>query len=504
MATIAEWIERGADKWPKKLALITKHRQVTYEELRNSTNAFARNCINSGLRVGDRVCIYANNSFETVVSIFGTIKAGGIFVCIHPQTPHSKVLEIMKDCDASIIISEEPFRTDLDLKVQITLNKDVEEDDSKDWIPFSHWLNDDNFIAMDHSSNIAALIYTSGSTGRPKGIISSHENIRFATEAINRYLKNDSSDRILSYLPLSFDYGLFQLFLAFSSGATLYLRDSKLFAAEINQILKKEMITGLPGLRSLFGFLSTTQQIEFPTVRYVTNTGDSLTKPLVEKIKHAFPSADVFLMYGLTECKRVSYLPPKHLETKMDSVGVPLEGTEVFILNDNLEKCKPFEHGELFVSGPHVCQGYWRRERETRETFIESNGQRLLKTGDIFYEDAEGFLYYVARKDNMFKSRGYRIEPQEIESTLTSHFEEIREMVVVGIPDEKIGSRIGYLLIPKEHGNNQLLMDKVKEFCKSNLEPWKQADLIHCSKTIPLTSSGKIDRKKIAELFFVH
>jgi amino acid adenylation domain-containing protein len=503
MKNIAEWIDSGVYKWPDRLALITNERRVTYKELWKDCNYFANSIIKLGLKKGDKVCIHFENCYEAVVSIIGTIKAGGVFVCIAPGTPEEKLNDIIVDSNAAFFISDKKPLINLQLKHKISTIVD-NNSLSDTWSCYYDLLEPSTEVNISKHFDIASIIYTSGSTGKPKGIVSSNNNIIFSTKAINGYLQNNKNDKVLSYLPLSFDYGLYQLFLVLSEGGTLYLRRSKMFAGEINKIIQKEEITGLPGLRSIFGFLLRNKKgkhIDFPSVRYLTNTGDSLTQNMIERMRKSFSNSKIFLMYGLTECKRVSFLPPKDLERKPTSIGIPLEGTKVEIINNKNKQCSPFEIGELQVSGPHVCEGYWNNEEESKKVFIEKENKKVLKTGDLCYQDEEGYLYYIGRKDEMFKSKGYRIEPQEIETILQNEFSEVKEIVVVGIPDEIAGKKVAFFVV-NESGelDNKELAKKMKDFCERSFEPWKRPEYIRFSDNMPLTLSGKINRKKIIDL----
>ncbi|USK44106.1 class I adenylate-forming enzyme family protein [Cytobacillus oceanisediminis] len=499
MANILSYIEKNVISFPNKAAIITKKASINYFQLWEDINSFANSCIRNGLKQNDRVCIYASNTYESVIAALGTLKAGGVFVFISPNTPLNKLDEILQDCDCSVIVSDYPVTIKKNILHKLSFNISKNE---YGWTDFQEWIKDKFVSSISRENDIGTIIYTSGSTGRPKGIISSNENILFSTLAINKYLKHSSNDKVLSYLPLSFDYGLYQVFLTLSSGATLYLRDSKMFVAEISSVISRESITGLPGLRSLFGYFSHNKfrrEQEFRSVRYVTNTGDALPYKMINDLSEIFPNAEIFSMYGLSECKRVSYLPPKYIKEKPDSVGIPLEGTRISLLTEDGRECLPFEQGELFVSGPNVCQGYWNNPIETTKTFLFRNGERMLKTGDICYQDNDGYLYFISRKDSMFKSKGYRIEPKEIENSILKEFTDLSEAVIVGVPDRLAGNRICLLAVGKK--SCQGLTGKIKDFCIKNLEPWKIPSDIKITDSLPLTNSGKLDRKTIINLF---
>jgi amino acid adenylation domain-containing protein len=510
MINVSQWIDRAASAWPNHTALVTKNASYTYAALQNAIDAFAHTCARFGLQKGDRVAIYLPNAEEAVISILGTLKFGGIFVILHPHTTLQKLQYYLEDSGASMLIATEKIaldETSLQLKAKLFVqepNGGNQATTDNGWHSFWECIAGgrlaDNDTPLAHADDIAGLIYTSGSTGKPKGVISTHANIIFSTNAINKFLQHAPGDRVLSFLPLSFDYGLYQLFLIFSSGATLILRDSTYFMLEMQQLIINEKITGLPGLRNIFSAISAFTSTSFPTVRYVTNTGDSLPQPIINNLSLRFPSADLFLMYGVTECKRVSYLPPRYVASKINSVGFPLEGTTAIVVDESGNECPPMVPGELVVKGPHVCLGYWNNATETSKTYVQRGNERHLYTGDIFYKDDEGFLYLLGRKDHMFKSRGFRIDPVEIENAILHQFAEIKDAIVVGIPDETLGKKICCYVAVKEYDAGEKILQQLKRYCQSAMEPWKRPEYFCLGESLPLTSSGKIDRKKIEQI----
>ncbi|WP_165867531.1 class I adenylate-forming enzyme family protein [Paenibacillus pinisoli] len=498
---MSEWLESGARLWPEKVAVNTRQYQVTYSQLFNYVQAFCNSCRSNGMHRGDRVILYLSNTLEAVIAIFGVIRAGGMIVCISPRTPVPKLKQILSDSGAQIIVADHYIEDDLQIKIKLAvhINNNVTEQ-QRSWTSLWDWVRIENINAPLNEGEHLALIYTSGSTGSPKGIISTRNNILFSTKAINQFLMHGYDDRVLSYLPLSFDYGLYQLFLTISSGATLYLRDSRKFAVEISTLLRTEQITGLPGLRSLFAYFLLSKKETFESIRYVTNTGDALPPNLVQQLQSTFPQSKVYLMYGLSECKRVSILPPADLQRKPNSVGLPLRGTSVRIVDDLGQLCAPFVEGELVVEGQHICAGYWGREEETKDTFLTTdNGVRLLKTGDICYLDDEGYLYYVGRRDKMFKSKGYRIDPLEIENSVTDNFTEVADAIAIGVPNPRDGMKIILFARTSPHVDKEHLMQSIIESCQLLLEPWKQPEEVFIMEKFPLTTSGKIDRRLLTE-----
>ncbi|WP_311768649.1 class I adenylate-forming enzyme family protein [Paenibacillus sp. JGP012] len=504
---MVELLNKSAEKWPDKIAIKSNKEQITYKELKYRVDEFAEACLAKGLKSGDRIILLLENSIEAAIAVFGTLLAGGVIVCIHPSTPSNKLIDLIEDSKPVFLFSHS------EVKQYNHIDDEAISYFKLKHIPFLDrlfWYSVDvgRLGEINEKQNclkdIAAFIYTSGSTGKPKAIMSSHENIIFSYKAINKYLKNDSEDRVLSYLPLSFDYGLYQLFITLSTGGILVLERPTIFPGEIKNKINDESITCLPGLRSLLsqiiGIGTKHKASVFPKVRYVTNTGDSLPDRMLKELPVFFPKATIFLMYGLTECKRVSYSVLDPCSIKRGMVGVPLEHTNVVVKNDDGKLCDPFVVGELYVTGPHVCKGYWNKEDETKETFLNVDGATYLKTGDLFYQDEEGLLYYVGRRDKSFKSKGFRIDPKEIENLVISRIEEIYDAVVVGIPDDKVGHKIGLFVNVVEEERTDDLEMRMRKLISDYLEPWKSPSKIIFKEKVPLTQTGKIDRERILEL----
>ena len=294
------------------------------------------------------------------------------------------------------------------------------------------------------SLDLAAVIYTSGSTGDPKGVTLTHGNMTFAADSIIEYLQMDESDRILCVLPLSFDYGLYQLLMSIRVGATLVLEPGFAFPGRVVQLLETHRITGLPGVPTLFQVLLSLRGLadrEFPDLRFLTNTAAALHAPTVDAIRRTFPNARLYSMYGLTECKRTTYLPPEQLEARPTSVGIPIPGTEVWIEDERGNVLGPGEVGELMIRGAHVMQGYWNDPEMTAARLRPGRWpwERVLASGDLFRSDDEGYLYFVGRRDDLIKSGGEKIVPREIEDVLHSA-PGVREAAVIGMPDRLLGT----------------------------------------------------------------
>lgn len=505
MTNVSSWLENSSNIYQDKTALITNKGAYSYKDLEMKSCSIAHYLHDSGIKKGERFLICSNEPHLVVTAIFASLKIGATFVVIHPDTPEDMIQYYAAHSGASVILIDKVINLEKQVSDQLRLKIQFGLIENNNWVNINDLLNYSSspYIPLKLSSDdTAAFIYTSGSSGNPKGVISTHGNIKFSTETINNYLKHTSADTILCFLPLSFDYGLYQIFLCFSKGATVIIKNSTYFAFEAPRIIKDYNVTGIAGVRNLLTtFCKTRNFNKSNNIRYITNTGEYLDLYTIKELKKLVPKAEIFLMYGLTECKRVSYLPPKLLETHYKSVGYPLPGTQARIIDEKGNECSPYKNGELLVKGPHVTRGYWKDKTETEKRFVLINEEIYLKTGDIFYKDSEGLLYFVGRKDLMFKSKGYRIEPEEIESQIKRNIEAIHDIVVIDYYDKKDNSvKIGYCIRSNKDDTTEL-KKQIESVIRSKMEPWKRPSKLIIIKELPLTSSGKINRRKIRSLF---
>lgn len=347
--------------------------------------------------------------------------------------------------------------------------------------------------------DLAALIYTSGSTGNPKGVMMTHHNMVAAATSISTYLENTSSDIILNVLPMSFDYGLYQLLMAMSFGGTLILEKDFIYPSVIVQKLKEERVTGFPGVPTVFAMLFKTgvlDRIELPDLRYVSNTGAALPVEFIKKLRGFFPKARIYSMYGLTECKRVGYLPPEDIDRKPGSVGRAMPNCEVYLADDSGKPVAPGEIGELCIRGSNVMQGYWNLPIETANVLVQGSHpyEKVLRSGDLFRMDDEGYLYFVARKDDIIKSRGEKVSPREVENVLYQ-LEGIEEAVVIGVQDNVLGEAVkAFVKVSLSH---KLTEREVIQHCTRHLENFCVPKFIEFVDELPKSANGKIDKKQL-------
>ena len=454
---VNHFLENSASRLPDKVALICGDRRVTYRELNRAADNLAASLVSIGVKRQDRVIIFLDNSIESVISLFGILKAGAIFIMLNATMKPKKLNYIIKDSGASALIAQanrfriikESLDNTPDLKNIVRVGKANQlMTESNPTVTLHDWENliqdrDDLNTPLPCRTidiDLATIIYTSGSTGEPKGVMSAHYNVVAAARSISQYLENVEDDIILNVLPLSFDYGLYQVLMSSLFGGTVVLEKSFVYPYKILERLVHEKATGFPIVPTMLALLlqmENLSQFDLSSLRYISNTGAALPVPHIKKLQALFPQVQIYSMYGLTECKRVSYLPPDQLDKRPSSVGIAMPNEEVFILNDNGEEVGPGEVGELVIRGSNVMQGYWNAPEETARVYRPGRyrGESLLYSGDLFKKDDEGFLYFVARKDDLIKTKGERVSPKEIENALCE-MEGVAEAAVIGVPDE--------------------------------------------------------------------
>lgn len=524
MKLVHHILERTAARYPDKTAIVIHGKRYSYRQLNYKADIIAQNLIELGLEPECRVVIYLTDSIETVIAMFGILKAGGVFVILNHDLRHKKLNYILKDTDAEWLIysADKHFTVECAIGNVETLKglilsprNEVATNTVPITVPkntnFYNWVD---LISCDRKKEIkpieaqddqiAALIYTSGTSGYPKGVISAHYNIIEATKSINQYLQNSLDDIILNVLPMSFDYGLYQVFLAFSAGATLIIENGFTYPYKVLDILISESVTGFPIVPVIAGILAKLKReviSECHQLRYITNTGDVLPENLIKRLLVLFPQAKIFLMYGLTECKRATYLPPEQIQYRPDSVGIPIPNCQAKIVDYNGNEVGANEVGELVIQGKNVMQGYWKQKSDTDAVFKFGSDRKdaMLFTRDLFRKDEDGYLYFVCRIDHLLKIKGERISPKEIEDFING-IDGVIQSAVVGIEDEKFGkSVIAYVSIDKE---SEITPEFIKQRCADGLESVLVPDIVEICDILPVSENMKIHKNKLKALGF--
>ncbi|TQO38585.1 acyl-CoA synthetase (AMP-forming)/AMP-acid ligase II [Arenibacter algicola] len=513
---LGDGLINSAHRYPTKTAIIVKNTTYTYGQLNTDAMKLAHALIERGIEPGDRVAIYMENSWACAVSIFGASLAGAVFLVVNPQTKANKLQYILNDSGAKALIANIKLQRELQeacLDVMELNNVIVVGANSKiilnDSILIENF-NDVLELVGRHDkiklpqiipNDLASLIYTSGSTGFPKGVMMTHQSMVFTIWSLIEYLRIDNDDRIMLVLPLAFDYGLYQLLMSVASGATLIMEPSFIFLGNIYKQVEENKATIFPGVPTTYAMMVASfrnKPFSLESIKKVTNTAASLPPDYIPILRKIFPNALIFKMYGLTECKRVSYLEPELLDEKVRSVGKAIPGTETFIMTIDGKKAKPNESGILYVRGPHIMVGYWNQEERSKKMLVpgELPWERVLCTHDLFKMDEEGFLYFLGRSDDIIKTRGEKVSPLEIENVLLK-LKGVKESAVVGIPDE-IQGQIIKAFISVDKGIH-LTEKEVRKFCNAHLESFMVPEKIVFLDELPKSSNRKVDKKILME-----
>ena len=507
----------SARKNTNKTAVIVKNKEYSYYDLKTEAEKMARHLLFAGIKRGDRVAVYMNNSWQSIVSIYGITLSGAVFLVINPQTKAGKLHYILKDSGARILITESLQKNELvstlddssdieeviitgDISAISGLTKVASVDFGEALLTGA---NTSTILPKAIPNDLAALIYTSGSTGFPKGVMMTHQSMVFASWSLIEYLRLDDEDRILLLLPLAFDYGLYQLLMAITIGGSLIVEQSFTFPASVYKQIELYKPTVFPGVPTIYAMMIATNKktgLSFDCIKKVTNTAAALPGEFTPGLKKLFPRALIFKMYGLTECKRVCYLEPELVDIKPDSVGKAIPGTEMFLLSPEGEPVPPGEKGILHIRGPHVMLGYWHKEELSREMLKPGNlpGERILCSNDWFKMDDEGFFYFLGRTDDIIKTRGEKVSPVEIENVIYK-IPGIKEVAVIGIPDEIMGEAIlAFITTP----NNKEIGEKdVQKECMSKLEIFMIPKHVIKLDEMPKNSNSKIDKKELKKMY---
>ena len=508
---------------PDAPALFFKDECMDYARLGAAITGFANGLLNAGITAGERVAVYLPKQPEAVVGMFGASAAGASFVPLNPVLKARQLQHILEHSNARVLLTSThrlPILRDV-LKHCPELHTLVLVDApstapgdafAQTAIDYTSFTADSegraHYARID--TDMAAIFYTSGSTGNAKGVVLSHRNLRVAAHSVADYLENTADDRLLAVLPLSFDAGFSQLTSAFSVGASVTLMDY-LIAKDVVRALSHYRITGMAAVPPLWQQL---QDLNWPedvvsTLRYITNTGGALPPSTTRKLQTALPQTRIYLMYGLTEAFRSTYLPPELATLKPESIGKAIPSAQVHVLNDNGEECGVDEPGELVHRGPLVSMGYWRDPEKTAERFRPWPGQPAeiplreiaVWSGDRVKRDAEGYLYFISRNDAMIKTSGYRVSPTEIEDTVADSGL-TQQCVALGLPHGNLGQAI--LLIAQPSPNvtdNSTLPQQITKHCQRELPNYMVPRAVIILDSLPTNQNGKIDRRTLSESY---
>jgi amino acid adenylation domain-containing protein len=507
---LQDFLRASAARLPEKIALVAREQRLSYGRLAADAERLARALVRRGIGKGDRVLVFCENRPEAVTAFWGILCAGAIAVPVSPLTKSEKLRWLLANCRASALIADERLRSvfapaaaqtpTLKTILAVAGPRGAVSSPCDD---FATALADESpgpFAAEVHPHDLAALIYTSGSTGRPKGVMLTHANMVSAADAIATYLGLGEHDVVHGIMPLSFDYGLYQALLTARHGARLVLAPPFTLPGQVLKQAAAEGVTFFPGVPTVFAILGELRELsawDLRCVRAVTSTAAVLHERHIAAIRQVFPAARIFSMYGLTECKRCTYLPPEDLARKPGSVGIAIPNTELWLEGADGVHVGPNEVGELMVRGPTVMQGYWENPEATAEMLRPGPGPgaNVLRTGDLFRRDDEGYFYFVGRQDDIIKSRGEKVAPKEVELVLTG-IAGVKEAAVIGVPDPLLGQAIKAFVAPEPGAvlsERELLGE-----CRAALESFMVPRAIEILSALPKSPNGKIDKRALA------
>ncbi len=504
-----DFLASSAKRLPDKVALVAGATRMTYAQIAKDSDALARSLESLGVERGDRVVIFADNTAETVVAFWAVLKANAVVVVVNPLTKADKLAYMLNDCRAKVLISDGHLTNvfaDAAAKsthlAAVVIAGAIDQGRVANLPRVTPWATSLATAGegpprrRNIDVDLASIIYTSGSTGEPKGVMLTHRNMITAATSISTYLENVEDDVILGVLPLAFDYGLYQMIMSVRMGARLVLERSFTFVAQVLKKVVDEKVTGFPGVPTIFATLAGLKSLrdyDFSNIRYVTNTAAALPVKHITMLKEIFPKAKIFSMYGLTECKRCTYLPPADLDRKPTSVGIAIPNTEMWIVDENDKKVGPNVVGQLVIRGATVMKGYWEKPEETAARLKPGPlpGEQVLYTGDFCKMDDEGYLTFVGRMDDIIKSRGEKVAPKEVEGALVS-IPGVKEAAVIGVPDDIFGHAVKAFVVLEE--GVTLDEKQVIRECQSRLENFMVPKYVVFKDDLPKTATGKIKK----------
>ncbi|MDZ7752553.1 MAG: acyl-CoA ligase (AMP-forming), exosortase A system-associated [Gammaproteobacteria bacterium] len=513
-----ELLEESAEHRANGPCLAFKGESRDYATIAADIETFASGLIALDLQPAERVAVYLPKCFEAVTALFGTAMAGGAFVPINPLLKPPQVAHILKDSGARVLVTSrdrapllaEAIHDCPDLHTLVATAEANELPASYGHVQVLPWSTATRTGSKPThrriDSDLAAILYTSGSTGRPKGVVLSHRNMVAGARSVAQYLKNTPEDRLLAVLPFSFDYGFSQLSTAFAVGASVVLMDY-LLPRDVIRAVARERITGLAAVPPLWVQLA---GLDWPHeavehLRYITNSGGAMPRSVLDALRNKLPNTTPYLMYGLTEAFRSTYLPPAEIDRRPDSMGKAIPNADILVVREDGTPCEPAEPGELVHRGALVSLGYWNDPERTAERFRPSPGtpqgipgpEIAVWSGDTVRKDEDGFLYFIGRRDEMIKTSGYRVSPTEVEEVLYGSGM-VDECAALGLPHPSLGQGILAVIKP---ARTPLDVDTLLATCKRDLPGFMVPLRVEVITALPRNPNGKVDRKGLTERY---
>lgn len=517
--TLHDLLHNTVERYPDQVAIIDGNAEYTYEDLARQSGALCSALQEVGVRKGDRVGVFMEKTWEAIVAMLAVSRAGAAYVNINPQFKAPQTQYLINDCDIRVLIGDSSKLEGLEPG---TISGTAFYKGEAPAAQIGASLADLSKVLSSGEQpketrqvsevDLGTILYTSGSTGLPKGVATSQRNIVVGAQIVSTYLGNTSEDRILSALPLNFDAGMSQFTTSLRVGATLVLQRSRL-PGDLIRGLRRHEITGLTGVPPLWTLLlrsaKAIEEEPLTHLRYLANTGGRIPQANLDELRRLLElsGTKIYLMYGLTEAFRSTYLPPEEVERGSTCIGKAIPDTEILVINKDGQECATGEPGELVHRGPTVAMGYWGKEEATLKAYRPNplapkellDIERVVYSGDLVQKDEEGFLYFIGREDAMIKTQGYRLSPEEVESLLIASGL-IREACAFGVPDPDLGHQV-YAVVSLKDAADGDSVEEVREYVIKNGPPYMVPKEILVQDELPKTASGKIDRKGISNAF---
>jgi amino acid adenylation domain-containing protein len=503
-----DYLIESARRLPDKIALSTREGSLTYAELHRCSEALAAFFAARGVERGDRVLIFAENGAEAVIAFWAALQANAVPSVVSPLVKADKLRYLLDDCRPRALVASsqlaavfEPAAAGSRHLALTLVAGDLPAERLAKLPGGARW---EEALAEPSPPpprraldvDLACLVYTSGSTGEPKGVMLTHRNMLTAATSITTYLENREDDVILGVLPLAFDYGLYQMIMAFRMGARLVLLRSFAYPAEVLGVMQRERVTGFPGVPTMFAVLAEMKglaKFDLSAIRYVTSTAAALPEKHLRRLIELFPAARIYSMYGLTECKRCTYVPPAMLERKIGSVGIAIPNTELWLVDEEGRRLGPNQVGELVIRGATVMRGYWEKPEQTAKKLRPGPlpGEQVLYTGDLCRLDEDGYLYFVGRRDDIIKSKGEKVAPKEVEAAIY-RIPGVKACAVIGVPDPVFGQAVKAFVVPEAGAS--LAERQILGECQARLESFMVPRTVEIVGELPVTNTGKIKK----------
>jgi acyl-CoA ligase (AMP-forming) (exosortase A-associated) len=519
--TLHDLLHNCAERDPEKPAVVDGDAQYTYEDLERESSSLGAALACSGVERGDRVGVLVEKSWEAIVAMVAASRLGAAYVNVNPLFKAPQVEYLAGDCDIRVMIGDSRKLEELGPKtVETAFYRGAKPEGyaAKSYVDVAEAMKGDG-LAEDRKvseSDLATILYTSGSTGMPKGVATSQRNVVVGAQIVSTYLQNTPEDRILSALPLNFDAGMSQFTTSLRAGATLYLLRSRL-PGDLLKALRRHEITGVTGVPPLWALLirgaKSLRENPLTHLRYLANTGGRIPQANLDELRNLLePSGTrIFLMYGLTEAFRSTYLAPEEIwrssPEQGNCIGKAIPNTDIMVVTKEGKEAAPGEPGELVHRGPTVALGYWGNEEATRKAYRPNplappellDVERVVYSGDTVKRDEEGYLYFLGREDAMIKNQGYRLSPEEVENLLLGSGL-VHEACVFGVENPAVGQDV-IAVISLRSGVEDGTVDRVREYVIENGPPYMVPREILVRDELPKTGSGKIDRKGISNAY---